>query len=210
MARAKVFSIVYELAAGFYHFIDDYKYRARIKLLLARGMVIGKNVTISANAIIDTGYPYLIRIGDNCSIAEHVRLLAHDAATFKFTGGHARLGSVDIKDNCFIGDRSTILPGVTIGPNALVAAGSVVNKDIPPNSCAAGVPARVYAKFDDYIERNKQQIENGSVFEFSDLMDNVDNLDPQIKARVWEAVQDGRFAYVKGFTGRNPYTWNVD
>jgi acetyltransferase-like isoleucine patch superfamily enzyme len=205
-----VLSALYNLVARLYHFIDDSRYRTRIKLLIARGLVIGKNVTISANAVIDTGYPYLIRIGDNSSIAEHVRILAHDAATFKFTGGLTRLGMVDIKENCFIGDRSTILPGVTIGPNALVVAGSVVSRDIPPNSCAAGHPARVYSKFDEYINRNLEQIENGSVFAFSDLMDNVDSLDSSTKAKVWESVQDGRHAYVKGFTGRNPYTWNVD
>jgi maltose O-acetyltransferase len=201
---------LYGLMTGLYRVVDDYIYFTRIKLLIARGLVIGKNVTISRNVTIDSGYPYLIRIGDNCSLAEHVRLLAHDAATFKFTAGYARLGKIEIKDNCFIGDRSTILPGVTIGPNALVAAGSVVNRDVPPNSCVAGVPARVYAKFDEYIERNKRQIETGSVFEYADLIDRIDSLDEQTKAKVRESVQDGHHAYVKGFTGRNPYTWNVD
>ena len=203
-------AIPYRLIAKLYRTIDYYIYRTRIRTLIARGLVIGKNVTIAKNAVIDTGYPYLIRIGDNCSIAEHVRLFAHDAATFKFTGGHTRLGKIEIRDNCFIGDRSTILPGVTIGPNVLVAAGSMVNRDIPPNSCVAGVPARVYAKFDEYIERNKQRIKNGQVFEFSDLIDRMDDLDEQTKATVWGAVQDGRHAYVRGYTGRNPYTWNVD
>ena len=203
-------AVLYGLVASLYRRLDYCVYRARIKVLIARGMVIGKNVTISKNAVIDTGYPYLIRIGDNCSIAEHVRLLAHDAAPFKFTGGHARLGKIEIKDNCFIGDRSTILPGVTIGPNALVAAGSVVNRDVPPNCCVVGVPARAYCRFDEYIERNKQQIEAGRVFEFADLVDHVDDLDEQTKAEVWQAAQDGHGAYVRGYTGKDPYTWNVD
>jgi maltose O-acetyltransferase len=175
-----------------------------------RGLTVGKNVTISKNAVIDTTYPYLISLGDNCSIAEHVRVLAHDAATFKFLDGHTRLGKVEIKDNCFVGDRSTILPGVTIGPNVLVAAGSVVNRDIPPNSCVAGVPARVYGKFDDYLERNRQQIREGSVFEFALLADQLDSLDEAMKMTVRESIENGHPAYVKGYTGRNPYTWNVD
>jgi len=203
-------AVLYRLASKLYHAVNDYKYRTRIRVLVARGLVLGKNVTIAETAVIDASYPYLIRIGDNCSIAEQVRIWAHDAATFKFTGGYARLGKVEIRDNCFVGDRSTILPGVTIGPNVLVTAGSVVNKDIPPNACVAGVPARVYARFDDFIERSKQQIKDGSVFEFSDLVDNLDNLDERLKAKVWESVQNGRHAYVRGFTGRNPYTWNVD
>jgi acetyltransferase-like isoleucine patch superfamily enzyme len=198
------------LIARLYRMIGYYIYRTRIRVLIARGLVLGKNVLIAKTAVIDASYPYLIRIGDNCSIAEQVRIWAHDAATFKFTGGHARLGKVEIKDNCFIGDRSTILPGVTIGPNVLVVAGSVVNRDIPPNSCVAGAPARVYAKFDQFIERNQRQIEDGSVFEYSDLIDNLDHLDERLKAKVWESVQDGHHAYVRGYTGRDPYIWNVD
>jgi maltose O-acetyltransferase len=201
---------LYSLIAKLYHLVDDYRYRARIKVLMDRGLTVGRNVTISKNAVIDTTYPYLISIGDNCSIAEHVRVLAHDAATFKFLDGHTRLGKVEIKDNCFIGDRSTILPGVAIGPSVLVAAGSVVNRDIPPNSCVAGVPARVYGKFDEYLERNRQQIQDGGVFEFSLLANQVDNLDETMREAVREVVQNGRPAYVKGYTGRNPYTWNLD
>lgn len=201
---------LYRLISTLYHTTGNYKYRARIRALIARGLVLGKNVTIAKTAVIDASYPYLIRIGNNCSVADHVRIWAHDGATFKFTGGHVRLGKVEIRDNCFIGDRSTVLPGVTIGPNVLVVAGSVVNKDIPPNSCVAGVPARVYARFDEFIERNQRQIENGNVFEFSDLIPNLDNLDEQTKAKVWESVQDGRHAYVRGSSGRDPFTWNVD
>ena len=198
------------LIARLYRMIDYHIYRTRVRTLIARGLIIGKNVTLARSAFIDPAYPYLIRIGDNCSIAGNVLLIAHDAATFKFTGGHTRLGKIEIRDNCFIGDRSIILPGVTIGPNVLVAAGSVVNRDIPPNSCVAGVPARFYARFDEYIERNERRIEDGSVFEFSDLIDNLDTLDEQTKAKVWESVQDGRHAYVKGYSGEDPDTWNVD
>ena len=201
---------LYQWLGRLYHIVAHYKYRMRIRVMIARGLVIGKNVTIAKTAIIDTSYPYLIRIGNDCSIAEQVRIWAHDGSPFKFTSGHARLGRVEIKDNCFIGDRSTILPGVMIGPNVLVVAGSVVNRDIPPNSCVAGVPARVYARFDEYIERNQRQIERGSVFEYSDLVLNVDNLDEQTKAEVWKSVQDGRHAYVRGSSGRDPFTWNVD
>lgn len=199
----------YRLMAKLYHLVDDYQYRARVRVLLNRGLVMGKNVTIARTAILDASYPYLIRIGDNCSIADQVRIWTHDAATFKFTGGYARLGKVEIKDNCFIGDRSTILPGVTIGPNALVSAGSVVNKDVPPNSCVAGVPARVYARFDEYLERNQQQIEHGELFDFADLVGRLDDLDGKTRAQIWDCVQDGRHVYVKGRPGKNIYTWNV-
>jgi maltose O-acetyltransferase len=180
------------------------RYQARINDLVARGLVLGKNVTIDDTAYIDSGYPYLIRIGDNSSIAGGVRLLAHDATPFKFTGGHARLGKIEIKDNCFISERTIVLPGVTIGPNVLVAAGSVVNRDIPPNSCVAGVPARVYAKFDAFVERHQGQIAEREVFAYADLNPQVDE---SLRNKVRESVQDGD-AYVKGFTGKYPHTWN--
>lgn len=200
---------LYRLIAKLYHLVADYRYRSRIKVLIDGGLVLGKNVTIGATTNIDSSYPYLIRIGDNCSLGEHVRLLAHDATPFKFTNEHTRLGKVEIKDNCFIGEKTIVLPGVTIGPNALVAAGSVVNRDIPPNSCAAGVPVRVYAKFDQFIERQKQQIENGSVFEISELTGNLAQMNEQVKAAVWEAAQDGQSAYVRGTLGSS-IVWNVD
>jgi maltose O-acetyltransferase len=186
--------------------VADYQYRTRIRVLIDGGLVIGRNVTIAPSVNIDNGYPYLIRIGDNCSLSPHVRLLTHDATTFKFTNGHTRIGKVELKDNCFIGERAIILPGVTIGPNVLVAAGSVVNKDIPPNSCVAGVPARFYAKFDKFIERHQQQIEQGSVFEY--LASKLDDMDKQAKAEIWEAVQNGHPAYSIGH--RDHFTWNAD
>ena len=98
---------LYRSIGRLYHLIESYRYRTRIRVLIARGLVLGKNVTIGKTAVIDTSYPYLIRIGNNCSIAEQVRIWAHDGSPFKFTGRHARLGKVEIKDNCFIGDRST-------------------------------------------------------------------------------------------------------
>ncbi len=180
------------------------RYHLRIKRLVARGLVIGRNVTIQYSAQIDDVYPYLIRIGDNCSIANEVRILAHDATPYKFTGGYTRLGKVDIKENCFIGERSILLPGVTIGPNALVAAGSVVNKDVPPNACVAGVPARVFARFDEFMERQAQQIAARPVFEHAELFPDCSEWTRQ---KVWEAVQDGD-AYLKGYVGKYPFTLN--
>ncbi len=180
------------------------RYRIRIRDLVSRGLVIGNNVTISPTAYIDRSYPYLIHIGDNSSLANDVRILSHDATPFKFTGGYTRLGKVEIKENCFLGEKTVVLPGVTIGPNVLVAAGSVVNRDIPPNSCVAGVPARVYAKFEDLIERHRGQVENRDIFEYVDLSGQVGR---SLQEQVWKAVQGGD-AYVRGYVGDYPYTLN--
>ena len=52
-------------------------------------------------------------------------------------------GAIHIGRNAWIGSNSTVLPGVTIGENAVVAAGAVVNKDVPANTIVGGVPAYV-------------------------------------------------------------------
>ena len=57
-------------------------------------------------------------------------------------------GKVILKNNCKIGSHSTILPGVTIGKNSIVGAHSLINKDIPDNVIAFGVPAKVIRKLD--------------------------------------------------------------
>lgn len=65
-------------------------------------------------------------------------------------------GKVTIGDYVYIGSGALIMPGVTIGNNVLVAAGSVVSKSIPDNSVVAGNPARIICSVEDYYERNKK------------------------------------------------------
>ncbi len=176
-------------------------YKRKLNRNIANGLKIGKNVTIMPNASIDENYPYLISIGDNCSLSNHVLILAHDATTFKFTGGYTRVARVEIKDNVYIGQNAIILPGVTIGPNVLVAAGSVVNKNIPPNSCVAGVPARVYAKFDEFLENHKSLINEREAVDHKDLV----YPSKEFKEKMKKLTENGHI-YVKGFEGKFPYT----
>lgn len=197
-------SMIANLCVKMMNRMRSYKYNNHLATLIRDGLVLGKNVTIAPTANIDYSYPYLINIGDNSTISGYVRLLAHDASPFKSLG-YTRLGKVDIKENCYIAERCMILPGVTIGPNALVAAGSVVNKDVPPNSCVAGVPARFYAKFDGFIEKHKEQIRERSIFEYADL----ESMNEHLKGEVIESVQDG-YSYVKGYVGKFPYTLNEE
>lgn len=185
-------------------FIAKFKYgnfKRKLNKNVANGLRLGKNVTIMPNVSIDDKYPYLISIGDNCSLSNGVLILAHDATTFKFTGGYSKIAKVEIKDNVYIGQNSIILPGVTIGPNVLVAAGSVVNKSIPPNSCVAGVPARIYAKFDEFIENHKNLIDERSFFEYKDFSSPND----EFKENVKKLVENGHI-YVKGYEGKFPWT----
>ena len=87
---------------------------------------------------------YLMRIGNNVSIAAGVSFITHDIMEYMLNYRDKELnlpqyiGPIDIKDNVFIGANSTILYNVTIGENSIIAAGSVVTKDVPPNSIVGG------------------------------------------------------------------------
>lgn len=114
---------------------------------------------------IDETRPYLVEIGNNVHFAPHVIVLTHDYGWTVLRGiYHEMVGSGDkvtIKDNVFIGLRTTILKGVTIGENSIVGANSLVTKDVPSNSVVAGVPAKVICSIDEYwrkrrVERAKE------------------------------------------------------
>jgi maltose O-acetyltransferase len=176
-------------------------YKRRLNNCLTNGLSLGKNVTIMPGAFIDPRYSFLISIGDNCSLSNGVIIVAHDAAPFKFSNGFTRLGKVEIKENCYIGTNVIILPGVTIGPNVLIAAGSVVNKNIPPNSCVAGVPARVYSKFDDFIQNHKEMIKMRPSFDYKEF----NSPSKEFKDKIKKMVEEDQ-VYVKGFDGKFPWT----
>ena len=101
--------------------------------------------------------PYLISIGQRVVISFGVSFITHDGGTTVFRHRERyqqviKYGRIVIRENCFIGARTVILPGVTIGPNSVAAAGSVVTKDVLPNTVVAGVPARVLCTVDEYAE----------------------------------------------------------
>ena len=85
-----------------------------------------------------------IKIGNNCRIAMEVSFICitHEIGSSESRAGADVSFPIKIGDGCWIGARSTILPGVTIGNGCIIAAGSVVNKDCESNSLYAGVPAR--------------------------------------------------------------------
>ena len=99
---------------------------------------------------------WLIEIGDHVEITGEVYFITHDGATWVIRGNERakdviKYGKIVIKDNCFVGLGSVILPGVTIGPNSIVAAGSVVTKDVEPDSVVAGNPAKKISTASEYL-----------------------------------------------------------
>lgn len=100
------------------------------------GMRIGKGVRISLKANLDKRNPRGINIGDGSYLAFGATVLCHDMSR----NIHR---DIKIGRNCFIGANSIILPGVTIGDEVVVAAGSVVTKSIKSNTIVAGNPATI-------------------------------------------------------------------
>lgn len=109
------------------------------------GVRIGRNARINRNCTIDARSGLII--GDNVSLSPEVMILAgsHDVNDPKFSDVP---GPVAIEDHVWIGARATILGGVTVGRGAVIAAGSVVTKDVPPLTIVAGIPAKPIATRD--------------------------------------------------------------
>lgn len=110
----------------------------------------GRHIRIGRGVFINSGAMFTdlggITLEDNVLIAPRVNILTvnHPEAPEKRRG--LILKPVTVKKGAWIGAGATILPGVTVGENAIVAAGSVVAKDVPPNVIVAGVPAGVVRK----------------------------------------------------------------
>jgi acetyltransferase-like isoleucine patch superfamily enzyme len=124
--------------------------KSRCFLERLRGVKIGRNVFIGGGNILDRVRPDLIVIEDFVSLAGAVHILTHSNPTTplrEILGSKSHIiAPVHIKRGAWIAINVVILPGVTIGENSIIAAGSVVTKDIPSHSIAAGSPAKVIKK----------------------------------------------------------------
>ncbi|MED3968415.1 acyltransferase [Priestia megaterium] len=114
------------------------------------GMKVGPQTSFALMVMLDIMFPEKIQVGRNTVIGYNTTILAHEYLITEY-----RLGDVIIGDEVMIGANSTILPGVTIGNEAVVAAGTVVHKDVAPGFFVGGNPMRViYTK--EEMEKHRE------------------------------------------------------
>ena len=129
-----------------------------------------------------------IRIHNNVKVSADVHFVTHDVfydmyAHMEEGDWHQNLGCIEVMDNVCIGQDVTILPGVRIGPEAIVAAGSVVTKDVAPGTIVGGNPARVIGSFKELMEKQREMSKTV-------LVD--DRFDPRRIAQVWKEFDDAK------------------
>lgn len=118
---------------------------------------------IAPDVLLDGSDFSLISIGRNTTISTQVVILTHDFSISKglslINAPHSGkfLKPVLIGNNCFIGMRTTILPGTTIGDNVIVGAGSIVKGDYPSNVVIAGNPAKIICSTDEWAKRHYEK-----------------------------------------------------
>lgn len=104
--------------------------------------------------------PWIISLGKNVHITDGVRFITHDGGTLIFRKDVPDLEitkPIKIGDDVYIGTNAILLPGVSIGNKVVIGAGAIVTSDIPNNSVAVGIPARVIKTADEYFEKLQRE-----------------------------------------------------
>jgi acetyltransferase-like isoleucine patch superfamily enzyme len=125
---------------------------ARASLHRRRGVHVGRRVFIGTEVFIDDASPSSVTLEDDVTVIAQTTILGH---TYYPRHVHRLLGDEEtrsdlrttVRRGAYLGLRSTVLAGVTVGEFAIVGAGSVVTGDVPPYTMVAGVPARVVREF---------------------------------------------------------------
>lgn len=121
----------------------------------------GKNITVGKNVFINACCHFQdqggITLGDNCLIGHNVVFATLNHGFAPEERQSMLPAPIVVGRNVWIGSNSTILQGVTIGDNSIIAAGSVVTKDVPANAIVAGVPARFIRSISPEEEKQQKQ-----------------------------------------------------
>jgi len=143
-----------------YYLIPRARTRSRLLKKFHYFYKMGENVHFQPRLL--PANPELIAFHNNIAVAADVHFINHDIIhkVFNGLGGaefKSHLGCIEIMDNVFIGAHTIILPNVKIGPNSIIAAGSVVTKDVPQGCICGGVPAKVIGQFDNLVASRMEE-----------------------------------------------------
>lgn len=122
------------------------------------GVQVGEGCWLFASPGMFGSEPYLVKLGDHVVVGSGTRFVTHDGGVWVFRDRDPEMGiyaPIIVGNNVFVGINVSIMPGVTIGDNCVIGMGSIVTRDIPPGSVAAGVPARVIKTVEEYWESVK-------------------------------------------------------
>lgn len=169
----------------FYKLLSKFSPRGNAVLInyyRSLGMKIGDNTHVFSEIV--TSEPYLITIGEDCTIATNVSLLTHDASVGVIVGRNIAsdlCGEITIGNKCFIGNGAIIMYGVSLANKTIVAAGSVVTKSVNESGCIiGGNPAKIIGKVDVFLEKHNKEFMNlyglGKKKRQETILNNASNL----------------------------------
>jgi acetyltransferase-like isoleucine patch superfamily enzyme len=115
-------------------------------------MSIGEKTSFALMVVVDVMFPERISVGRNSIIGYNTTILTHEYLIKEY-----RLGDVEIGSEVMIGANTTILPGVTIGDGAIVAAGTVVHRNVAPGTFVGGNPMNVIYSKEEMENRDKNK-----------------------------------------------------
>ena len=151
---------------------------------------VGDNCEINLGVVVTD--PAYVSIGNNVVLADCV-LIGHDGSIAMLNRAYGvkldSVGKIVINDNVFVGHGAIVLPGVTIGPNAIVAAGAVVTRDVAPGDVVGGVPARPISKVAERVRRLQHETEH---LPWADM---IRNRHGAFDANVEQALVEQRVVY---------------
>lgn len=131
--------------------------RDPVEAAIAAGMKVGHGFTCMGGCIFGSE-PYLITIENDVRLSANITFVTHDGGTWAFRNlpeyaDIIKYGKIFIGERTFIGCNVTIMPGVKIGKRCVIAAGSVVTKDVADGTVVAGVPARFMMTTEEYAKK---------------------------------------------------------
>lgn len=168
--------------------------------LRVQGLEVGANSFVLDPYSIDQENCHLIQIGRWVTVGPGAVILAHDAAAELFTG-FCKIARTRIEDFTFIGQRAIILPGLRVGPRAIVGAGAIVTRDVPPDTVVAGNPARPVCNLSDYLRRHLLAVTSASTIPYNEC--RPDRITPEVVKRLRAMTATGA-AYLDHLSDKPP------